>query len=222
MPHRHLPTRRALVLVAAVAMLLSLFRIGGAAAETGAEQASPQAQAVKYDGETLFRGLFFGQGEVAAKHPNLTPKAKIDAAGAKVLDKLVAQMKKQDAGFFASFADLVQSGDRVAIQQGIRAGVVLLKEASTTLYGPNAIKRADGLGSAQCIAVVIVIAAAGVLVLAAVGAGLVTYATAINVNINVNYNYSYNMTQTRGVVSSGNAELREEQWIDQIAVELAA
>jgi SdpC family antimicrobial peptide len=92
-------------------------------------------KAVSYDGETLYRGLVFGQGPVAQLFPELaqTPTASPEAAAA--IDRLIKRMSELNPSFFARFAGSVQSGDRVRIRSALEDADAVTKEAIASLGG---------------------------------------------------------------------------------------
>ena len=80
-----------------------------------------------YDGETLFKGIFFAEGEVATKIPELADLISIKSAmsPAKKSQYLAAQtkiiedLKKKDPEFFKRFQSSVTSGDQVEVRRAI-------------------------------------------------------------------------------------------------------
>src|SRR5215471_2582610 len=82
---------------------------------------SPQrTSATPYDGQTLFRGLFFGSGPVAAKVPTVTKVAPYFPAEYKSVEsQVIKYLQTRDPTFFDRFAKDIQSGDRVRIAAAI-------------------------------------------------------------------------------------------------------
>jgi SdpC family antimicrobial peptide len=87
---------------------------------------APTAHVVPKDGETLFRGLVFGEGEVAKAFPEIWGGKKIDDpswtaeqrdAVVKVKTELIADMRTADPGFFDRYAGALQSGDHLRIER---------------------------------------------------------------------------------------------------------
>ena len=80
-----------------------------------------------YDGETLFKGILFAEGEVATKIPELADLIEIKSAmsPAKKSQYLAAQtkiiedLKKKDPEFFKRFQSSVTSGDQVEVRRAI-------------------------------------------------------------------------------------------------------
>ncbi len=92
----------------------------------GPGQASEKASG--YDGETIFRGLYFGQGPVAQKFPEIWKQErylerkrllteKDEKQISEIQNKIVARLREEDKDFFDHFGKTLQSGDHVAIQK---------------------------------------------------------------------------------------------------------
>lgn len=82
----------------------------------------------RYDGETVFRGLYFGEGPVAEMFPELWKQERYVATKkqltsddehklAELQNKLIARIREQDKSFFDHFGETMQSGDHLAIQK---------------------------------------------------------------------------------------------------------
>lgn len=90
-------------------------------------QTTQQTNKVPYSGEELFRGIFFLEGEVANKIPEIRNLKKISGFNKisdykkdlleKTRSRIVSEIKKDHPDFFPNFAKTLQSGDRVKIQQ---------------------------------------------------------------------------------------------------------
>ncbi|HEX6372102.1 MAG TPA: hypothetical protein VF006_24475 [Longimicrobium sp.] len=122
-------------------LLLALFVSAcGADAPTGPRAASVQATAAAADwttgGESIYRGVFFGQGQVTQDVPELadafawrgtmdeTQRAALDS----FVDDLTATIQKTSPGFFEEFDRVMRSGDHVMIADMMdRAGDVTLR-----------------------------------------------------------------------------------------------
>ncbi len=125
---KHASTRITRALLVPLA-LLALFLVG-------CDAAGPQADAsLRYDGETVFRALMFGQGEVAQLFPEIwadeaailqEARKRMSEQDLEVFDaslkaaegfweKLVAAIGEADPTFFDRFAEATQSGDHLVI-----------------------------------------------------------------------------------------------------------
>ncbi|HSP17292.1 MAG TPA: hypothetical protein VLV78_21290 [Thermoanaerobaculia bacterium] len=90
-----------------------------------------------YSGEDLFRGIFFAEGDIAAKVPELRRlreayglsalNDKQKAAVRHLQDELIAQIKKADASYFTDFQAEIQSGNQVRV-------LAKLKEAGRLVW----------------------------------------------------------------------------------------
>jgi SdpC family antimicrobial peptide len=118
---------------------------------TNALGSTPQAaqEHHRYDGETIFRGLYFGQGPVAELFPELwkqerylaTKKqltSKDEQRLTEVQNKIVARLRDQDKGFFDRFGKTMQSGDHLAIQKSLEETGKLLYAATRAETGRDA------------------------------------------------------------------------------------
>ena len=97
--------------------------LGAAAACTGDKAGPTASAAVAVDGETLFRGIFFGEGRVGGLLPELRPAGyAAPAAGqaarvAAVREEMVARIRASDPAFFARFGAAVTSGRHLPIER---------------------------------------------------------------------------------------------------------
>jgi hypothetical protein len=111
---------RALGLCAALAAL-GVSAIAGCAMDgTGGESASASgAQAaapVHVDGEALIRGLFFGQGEVAARLPELWEKPAAEGVESTKIEDAIARARASGPTAIDDFAREITSGDVVRVR----------------------------------------------------------------------------------------------------------
>jgi SdpC family antimicrobial peptide len=92
---------------------------------------APQRNAgTPYDGETLFRGLFFGSGPVAAKIPTVGKVAPYFPSDYRNLEnQIIKNIQGKDPGFFDRFAKEIQSGDRVRIAAAIKSANQVNRDA---------------------------------------------------------------------------------------------
>jgi SdpC family antimicrobial peptide len=91
-----------------------------------------------YSGEEVFKGLFFGEGEVGAKFPEIwegqsltdraqTPKKK--AQYEQWQANALAKVNAQDPAFLERFGEAMQSGDHVLILDTIKTNQTLMASA---------------------------------------------------------------------------------------------
>lgn len=86
---------------------------------------TPVAAAERFDGETLYRGIFFGQGAVAAAIPEIQAAigqvGSIEPAQREALntfaDDMVRVIRATEPGFFAEFEAAMHSGDHREIER---------------------------------------------------------------------------------------------------------
>lgn len=98
-----------------------------------------------YDGETLFRGLIFGQGPVAKLFPNVWPAEIREKANnpkaKKAVDLIIDQIKSDNPTFFDEYAAVMQSGNYVKISNEMKkTGKVIsatLKKLQAEIKNPN-------------------------------------------------------------------------------------
>jgi SdpC family antimicrobial peptide len=83
---------------------------------------------MNYDGETIFRGLFLGQGAVADLFPEVWKSEAMkpylaslrDPNAAAGIDQMMMMIRQKDPLFFDNFRAAMQSGDPVQIQQAMK------------------------------------------------------------------------------------------------------
>lgn len=170
-------------LVVVALVLLGEGSPGYAASTSGAPFGVPiQAGAVRYDGETILRGLAFGQGPVARLFPQLASTPSLSAEGAAVVDAIIAQMRAIDSGFFDRFAAAMY-GSRVRVRAALENANELAKSAILAInarYSSAAASPDQG----DCIVIVIIALVAlvvvGGIIVVVLGAGAaVTVAVAV-------------------------------------------
>ena len=168
--------------------------------------AAPAASArqIRYDGETLFRGLFFRQGPVAERLPSLSiAPMPPTGQGALVLDTLIAKMRASDPQFFSRFARGIQSGNRLRVLAAIQDAQTVFDNALTAVYQATAVANpdvGDCLYLAAVVALVLVLVGAGAIVVAAVAAAVVVWV------------YFW------APATNSTSRLAEEKWVNQIAL----
>ncbi|MDB4951460.1 MAG: hypothetical protein JWM27_4109 [Gemmatimonadetes bacterium] len=144
----------------AVLTVTTVAVLGGAASVAGfAPNRAVRAEArAAYDGETVFRGVFFGEGPVAARLPEMWKERRLGTysgavgaahATAAVEDEIVAEMRLRDPAFFDRFGAALQSGRHVAVDQAMR-------EAADMVAKSRAVQEVDpATGSGTCIVVAV-------------------------------------------------------------------
>ena len=93
---------------------------GAAACTAGAD--APTASPAAHDGEAVFRGLFYGEGPVAARLPELTrgaPRRLETPQAARVREGVLARLRAQDPAFLDRFAAAVQSGSHLRVARAL-------------------------------------------------------------------------------------------------------
>jgi SdpC family antimicrobial peptide len=147
---------------------------------------------VPKDGETLFRGLIFGEGEVAQAFPEIWGGKKIDdpswtaeqrEAVVKTKALLISDMRTADPGFFDRYAAALQSGDRLRIERMLDESGKLFRQVAdsriTTSQSGN-----SGSASGTCIIEVL----------------FVVVAVFINVAADLNFVTAWNFVLNRNLV----------------------
>jgi SdpC family antimicrobial peptide len=110
--------------------------------------ASDAKRAASYDGETLFRGLFFGAGDTATLFPEiwrdpgyaktvaqLRAESGVADYERSTHDSLVEQMRAADASVFSRFKAGVTSGDPLAVDASLKDAGEALIEACVAKFG---------------------------------------------------------------------------------------
>lgn len=115
--------------LAAAALMLGVGACGGEPEPTHAQSA--------VTGEEAFKGLFFGEGAVAARLPEVTGSLALSnlppeeqARHAQRRTQLVASIKDADPTFFERFGADIQSGNHLRIEQALNEGLAVMKTAS--------------------------------------------------------------------------------------------
>jgi SdpC family antimicrobial peptide len=178
---------------------------------SGGATTAPAASApvIRYDGETLFRGLFFRQGPIGQNLPDLAiAPAAPTGDGITAVDTLIAQMRKSDPGFFDRFATGIQSGNRLKILAAVKDAQAVFDNALVTAY--HAVKVAKGGQIGYCVFGPILLAVAAVVVLVYLGAGVVVLAVAAAAVVVWVYYYA--------PAADAASRLKLEKWVNQIAL----
>ena len=113
----------AIAIVVAIAIMFTLIN-GGYSTPAQVRIERP------YDGVTIYRGLFFGNGPVVSKLPTLRKVAGFYPPEYKALETpVINYIKSKDPTYFDKFAADMQSGDRARVADAIKRTNQLQKEA---------------------------------------------------------------------------------------------
>lgn len=153
-----------------------------------------------FDGQTVFRGLFLGEGPVATAHPELqrVPMVSSTEGSEAWKDDLINDISQADPAFFERFGEAIQSGSRPAIQEASTEASAATVEALETRYGQPA---TQGDMGADCFFGPVAVAVAVV----------VTAAVLLNVA------YGYNYVEAAARSADQEKGLAQERWIDDVA-----
>jgi SdpC family antimicrobial peptide len=120
--------RTALAIVLAIALVIGPNATRAALARSHDDGATVAAT---YDGETIFSGIFFRTGPVAA----LLPERALPAATADEARTLIAAIDAADPTFFRTFAQDIATSDRVVIREALNGAARVLRAAVMASYG---------------------------------------------------------------------------------------
>lgn len=120
-----------------------------------ANTASPAATA-RYDGETLFTGLYFGEGPVAKMFPEIWESPQMarqasqvqnNESWSKTKSQAMEWVRTSDPNFFKRFEQDIQSGDHVRVGLAYEQGSQKLSEfVRSTGVDPNSPEARAGVG----------------------------------------------------------------------------
>ena len=154
----------AVAIVTAIALLVYTTRPQIASADTAHLKATTQ-----YNGETLFRGLYFGEGPVASHFPEIWHAPQVEQRLSSVegseewvstKDQAVAWVRNSDPTFFQRFEQDVQSGDHIKVSRAYKEGSQKLSAFAQSMgVDPNSPEASAGVGI-----VIVLVAAAAVAV----------------------------------------------------------
>lgn len=211
--------------------LLNLCAAPPAVAATDAEAAAG------YDGETLFRGLFFGAGPAASLFPEiwrdtgyaktvsqLRAEAGVADYERSMHDALVEQMRSVDASVFNRFKGGVVSGDPLAVDASLKDAGEALIEACVVKFGEPPSFGSGASPTPEAIffalALVVTVAAvvhAGVVIYSWVAAAVFVAVAAALVKV-----VPSNRHVPKGTPSGSHiSRLEYEMWVDSVAQRLA-
>ena len=91
-----------------------------------------EASKLKYSGEEIFRGVLFGQGEVAELFPELWNEELLKATSTeeayKAVDSIIAGVKEYDKNYFKKLENTFKKKDAVKIDQAFKLGTSYVQE----------------------------------------------------------------------------------------------
>lgn len=135
-----------------VAILLLLTNI---TAYAGAEGKTNQD---KYDGETIFRGILFGQNDVAKLFPEIWTDEKLENAEnsevREFVNNVVESIKTNDPNYFDELEEAVYSGNHLAIHKAFDKGANLLYNAFKENEVPMMTEEMKDTAIGKCLVVV--------------------------------------------------------------------
>ena len=185
-----------------------------AAASARAQPAAHSTAAPRFDGETLYRGLAFAQGPVAALFPEFASLPPPSAEAIAIVDRIVTRIRSIEPSFFPRFASAIQKGDRVRIRAAIDNARTITEQAIQQEFGASNQAKPTG---PDCIfiSVVLVVTAAGVVALLAVVSAVTVVNFEVTGNVMINIDYVL-------AGSASSSTLANDLWIDSIARTLKA
>lgn len=137
-----------------VAILLLLTNI---TAYAGAEGKTNQD---KYDGETIFRGILFGQNDVAKLFPEIWTDEKLENAEnsevREFVNNVVESIKTNDPNYFDKLEEAVYSGNHLAINKAFDKGANLLYNVFKENEVPMMTEEMKDTATGKCVAAVVV------------------------------------------------------------------
>lgn len=135
-----------------VAILLLLTNI---TAYAGAEGKTNQD---KYDGETIFRGILFGQNDVAKLFPEIWTDEKLENTEniefREFVNNVVGSIKTNDPNYFDELEEAVYSGNHLAIHKAFDKGANLLYNAFKENEVPMMTEEMKDTAIGKCLVVV--------------------------------------------------------------------
>jgi len=137
---------------------------GACSADREAPTAVQPVAIERYDGETLYRGMIFGEGPVAALFPELwegVDRPTVQSVGSErygqvraARSQILSELKKSDPQFLDHFADELQSGSHVRVSRAMdEAGRKLASVVAALGADLSAPVPTDGSETGLCVAV---------------------------------------------------------------------
>ncbi|MEV0258554.1 sporulation delaying protein family toxin [Streptomyces sp. NPDC050732] len=203
--HMKLKQRGMLAVAGITAAAVCVVASNAVAADAGTDAAKAAATApaisAQADGENIFRGLFFAQGEVGKdlSRLDLFSKARqhLDNESAdekRAANAVISLINKKSPGFFADFSKKSRSGDPRQVEQAVS------KAQSTLLSVAKEEKSAMPVENGQRCGVTVAVGAAVVHVAAVVTAAgaVVTVTVAVGANFVKGKNWFWSAEPTSG------------------------
>ena len=197
-----------------VAILLALTLLvahpdSARAASQSPQPATGHGAAARFDGETLYRGLAFAQGPVAALFPELASLPPASAEAVAIVDRIVARIRTNEPSFFPRFGSAIQKGDRVRIRAALENARAVTEQAIQQEFGTSS--QAKPIGP-DCIfiSVVLVVTGAAVVALLAVVSAVTVVNLEVTGNVMVNVDYIISGSPSASTLAN-------DVWIDSIA-----
>jgi SdpC family antimicrobial peptide len=211
---RHL-RRTAVVVVMAMVAAGGLNAAGPSASAARPESSADSAVAKTtpsrpkgYDGATLLKGLFFGLGPAAVRHPDLVLARVEGAEAATRVDAMIAEAERREPGFLGRFSTAMYSGNHVDIQLAAEDAGRSLGDAAKARYGTESAPEPDGTGT--CVTVNLAVAVNVTLAFNFAAFAAVAVYTAFAMWASVYFDPS-------GPSPDVSRDLAAERWVDAVA-----
>ena len=166
------------------------------------------------DGETLFRGLYFGQGPAARYFPEIWTNPRVvellkNADMAKSIqaqNQFMELLRQDDATIFTRFGEEMQSGDQVRVRDTLVDLGERMRKMATERMGmePEVVGGMPGVHG-QCVVLAVVVAV--------VVAVAVAVAVAVYVYLYIDF---YGPSIQKQVIDEGTSHLERDMWIDSV------
>lgn len=171
-----------------------------------------------FTGEDIFKGLVFGQGEVAKIFPEVWSKDMLKQANEeenqKLVTKVLDEMKKIDGSFFIQLENAVKSSNYISVDRALSTGGELLLKAIQALELD--LKESDPI-TGTCVAVFVVLTAA--IFVSYVGA---VHTAAIDIQVYAAVAYWTEVAAAKSKSSAnGTSQLEKEMIVGKIIRNLA-
>ncbi len=168
------------------------------------------------DGETLFRGMYFGQGPAAGLFPEIWKNPRVIemlknvdmAKSMEAQNKFVDLLRQEDATTFTRFAEEMQSGNQVRVRDMLVELGERMRKISTERMGADS----ESVGASpgvhgQCVVLAVVVA---VVVVVAVAVAVAVYV----------YLYIEFYGPDIQKIDAESSRLERDIWIDSVAQRL--
>ncbi|HGE5782746.1 TPA: sporulation delaying protein family toxin [Bacillus pseudomycoides] len=178
----------------------------------------------KFTGEEIFRGVIFGEGQVAKSFPQIWTKELLAKSNSKeqkqVTDAIVLEMKSVDSNYFNELKNAIDTKNSLKINNAFEKGGTILDKAlknlDSKLIKKEEVQKNDGTG--RCVAFYTVYVTAVAVQTAALGISL----GAVNNVAAANYAYVYNQYEFWGAPQEGTSSLEKEKFIQEVSDQLAS